>query len=219
MFIIGSVVSFEKWDMEAITTFLLFLFYVAAFILSWFREKTAGYMFISWYVFMMALAIYVWNDAGMTIILGFPLLPIGVFYVLYAYRKDRDRPPEKHEQWKLVLRVLISAYAAIHLSGLGDIDVSAITDMMSVPYLYLSILLLVFLVAFAFSWKNELIAGILLLIWYSGVVIIARSFHAIPNEVGPMILMGFPVLVQAVLYLVYWFKFRPEEMLLSAGQG
>jgi hypothetical protein len=194
--------------MDSVSVILLFLFYVAAFILSWFREKTAGYMFVLWYILMMTLAFYLWTAAGMTIILGFPVLPIGAFYVLYAFNKFKDPKPPKYQQWKLVLRVLMVGYAAIFISViLGDLNNY---DFLGVPYVYFPVLFIVFIAAFAFVWKNELIAGLLMVLWYFGIIAIAGYFPELPNEFGPMRLMGIPVLVQGILYLVYWNYVRPK---------
>lgn len=212
LFIIGEGISFKTFNLESASVLSLFLFYLTAFVLSWFREKTAGYMFVSWYVLMMALAIHIWTDAGMTIIMGFPLLPIGAFYVLYAYKKSLDTPPEVYQQWSLVLRLLISAYAAIYIIGMVD-NFTGITepDFISEPYQYLTILLAIFLIGFGFSWKNELISGIILALWYLGILVLLRYFPGLPNKVGPMRLLGFPILVQGFLYILYWFIIRPEK--------
>ncbi len=211
LFIIGEGISFKTFNLESTSVLSLFLFYSAAFVLSWFKEKTAGYMFVSWYVLMMALAITIWTDAGMTIIMGFPLLPIGAFYVLYAYKKNLDTPPEVYQQWKLVLRLLISAYAAIYIIGMVN-EFAGFTgpDFISEPFIYLEILLAVFLIGFTLSWKNELISGIILAMWYLGILILLRYFPGLPNEVGPMRLLGFPILVQGFFYILYWFIIRPE---------
>jgi len=32
---------------------------------------------------------FIWDDAGMVLVLGFPLLPMGIFYLVYARRKSR----------------------------------------------------------------------------------------------------------------------------------
>ena len=204
LFIFGEGMSFEKPDMQTISVFLLFIFYLTAYVLSWFREKIAGYMFATWYVIMMTLAFYVWTGAGMTIIMGFPALPIGAFYILYAYRKENDPPPSISSQWRLVLRVLMVTYTAIFLIGKADeLSIAGEEGIFGGPYLFLVILSVLFLVAFIFSWTREAIAGILLITWYIGIFALKSGFPDLPNEIGPMLLLGFPLLVQGILYLVY----------------
>jgi hypothetical protein len=68
---------------------LLFLFFVIGFVFSWFREKTAGYIFVLWYILEVLVGTFIWDDAGMVLVLGFPLLPMGIFYLVYARRKSR----------------------------------------------------------------------------------------------------------------------------------
>ncbi|MEE9461188.1 MAG: hypothetical protein V3V53_05115 [Bacteroidales bacterium] len=74
-------------NLDQLCVILLFLFFVIGFVFSWFREKTAGYIFILWYILEVLVGIFIWDDAGMVLVLGFPLLPIGIFYLVYARRK------------------------------------------------------------------------------------------------------------------------------------
>ena len=77
-------------NIDQLCLILLFLFFVIGFVFSWFRERTAGYIFILWYILEILAGIFIWDDAGMVLVLGFPLLPMGIFYLVYANRKNRD---------------------------------------------------------------------------------------------------------------------------------
>jgi len=212
LFIIGEGISFDTLNVETTSVFLLFFYFVVAFILSWSREKTAGYMFISWYVIMMGLAIYVWSEAGMVIIMGFPVLPIGAFYLRYAAIKDQDPPPEEYVLWKLVLRVLMLGYAVIYIGGLPDFYAEwSASEAISNPIIPMLILGVVFIAALVLSWKSELIAGVLFIAWYVGILIFISLSPGLTRDVGPIRLFGFPILVHGILYLVYWFQIRPKN--------
>ncbi len=76
-------------DLDQVCVILLFLFFVVGFVFSWFRERTAGYIFVLWYILEVLVGIFIWDDAGMVLVLGFPLLPMGIFYLVYARRKHR----------------------------------------------------------------------------------------------------------------------------------
>jgi len=55
----------ETFNSDSLLGVLLLLIYLTGFILSWFREKTAGYIFIGWYLLMQLLGSFVWAEAGM----------------------------------------------------------------------------------------------------------------------------------------------------------
>jgi len=210
IFIIDEAFPVKIEDFEDLSVILLFLFYVAGFILSWFREKTAGYMFISWFIIEVFLGNFVWEDAALVLILGFPLLPIGIFYVLYANKKGRDPRPSAHEQCILFLRLSILAGVAIHIIVVvADLLKLPPDRWVSGPYLYLNLLFIVFLAAAAFSRKNKLITGLLLVTYYLAIIYLMEV--GIIDEIGPFEHLTFPVLVLGLLYLVYWIYIRPRK--------
>lgn len=210
IFIIDEAFPIEIKDFGDLSVPLLFLFYIVAFIYSWFREKTAGYMFIAWYIIEVFLGNFIWEDAALVLILGFPALPMGIFYVLYANRKGRDPRPRAHEQWKLLLRLSILAGVAIHIIVVtGGLLKLPPDRWVSGPYLYLILLFIVFLAAAVFSRKNKLITGLLLVIYYLAIIYLTEV--GIIDEMGPLVHVAFPVLILGLLYLVYWIYIRPRK--------
>jgi hypothetical protein len=209
--IFEDVTTINFSSLEDLTILLLFLYFATAFGLSWFRERTAGYMLILYYLLEMVLILYVWTDASMIIILGFPALPIGIFYILYAFRRDSATLPEKHLQWRLVLRLSVSALVALYLIGIPDGLAKHTGELLHTPYIYMPLLMLLLLSAFVVSWKNELIAGLLLVIWYVGILVLVGFFPGLPNEIGPMRFLGLPVLGLRLLLIIYWIQLKPKE--------
>jgi hypothetical protein len=218
LFIIDEGVKIFPFNAETTTVSLLFFYYLAIFVLSWFREKTAGYLFISWYVIEMALVFYVWTEAGMVIVLGFPVLPIGVFYVLYGERKALGQKPSAREQWKLVLRSLMIGYAAIFIISMPDLLMSLPAGrQLDVPYIFFSLLSLIFITAFVFSFKQELLAGLLLVAFYIFEILLIHLYPGLQREVGPFGWLTFPLLIQGFLYIAYWNFIRPRRQASAAG--
>jgi len=201
-------------NLSQLCVILLFLFFVIGLVFSWFRERTAGYIFILWYILEVLAGSLIWDDAGMVLVLGFPLLPMGIFYLLFANRKDRDPPAPAHEQWKLFLRHSILAGAAIHFIIItANFLKLPPLEWLSGPYPYLILVIIIYLLATVFSWWNELITGLLLTGYY--IVIIYLLETKIIDEMGPYGLFTFPVLIMGLLYLVYWIYVRPRKAVVN----
>ncbi len=201
-------------DFDQVCVILLFLFFVVGFVFSWFREKTAGYIFVIWYILEVFVGNFIWDDAAMVLILGFPLLPVGIFYLVYANRKNRDPRPAVHEQWKLFLNVSILSAVVIHfILMLWNLTSIVPERWISGPYMYLIMLFIVFLIAAAISRRNELIAGLLMVAYY--IVIIYLIDVSIIDDIGPYGLVNFPVLILGILYLVYWIYIRPRKAVVN----
>ena len=201
-------------NIDQLCVILLFLFFVIGFVFSWFRERTAGYIFVLWYILEVFVGNFIWEDAAMVLVLGFPLLPMGIFYLVYANRKNRDPSPPIHEQWKLFLRQSILAGAAIHIIVITAIFLKLPPlDWLSGPYPYLILLFIIYLAAAAFSWWNELITGLLLVGYY--IVIIYLLESGIIDEMGPFGQFTLPLLVLGLLYLVYRIYIRPRKAMVN----
>jgi hypothetical protein len=208
-FVINEGFAFDFSGAEPASAFLLVVCFILVFALSWFRPKIAGYLFVSWYIIMIALACHVWTDAGMTIILGFPVLPIGLFYVLHGYRKG-SAAPGTHQVWNLALRILALAYLGLYLVLIPDsYPELAANGPFGSPVIYLELLFLLFAAGVVFNFINELAAGILFVAWYAGILLADSLIPGLSNS-GPFRFMGLVVLVQGILCLVYWFYLKPR---------
>ncbi len=136
---------------------------------------------------------------------------MGIFYLVYANRKNRDPRPPPHEQWNLFLYMALLSAVLIHfILLLVNLTSMAPGRWISGPYLYLNILFIVFLVAAAISRRNEMVAGLLMVAYY--LVIIYLIEVRIIDDIGPYGLILFPVLILGLLYLVYWIYLRPRKV-------
>jgi hypothetical protein len=50
---------------------------------------------IAWYGLQWALVLWVWEDGGMTLILGFPIAIFGVLALIYGIGKKRNTGPSQ----------------------------------------------------------------------------------------------------------------------------
>ena len=211
---IDEAVPLPVNNIDQLCVILLFLFFVIGFVFSWFRERTAGYIFVLWYILEVFVGNFIWEDAAMVLVLGFPLLPMGIFYLVYANRKNRDPRPPSHEQWKLFLNVALLSAVLIHfILLLVNFTSMAPERWISGPYLYLNILFIVFLTAAAISRRNELVAGLLMVAYY--LVIIYLIEVRIIDEMGPYGLFLFTVVILGLLFLVFWIFLRPRKVVVD----
>jgi hypothetical protein len=63
---------------------------------------------------------------------------------------------------------------------------------------------IVFLIGYYFSWKNELIGGIIFIIWW-GIMWYLGLFVA-ERDKGAGVVMGVPMFIIGILFIVYWYR-------------
>ena len=69
-----------------------------------------------------------------------------------------------------------------------------------------SLAFIIFFLGYYYSWKNEMIAGIIFIIWWGimcfiGLVVAER-------DRGVAVVMGFPMFIIGILLVIYWFRKR-----------
>ena len=103
------------------------------------------------------------------------------------------------------LLVLISVYAALYAAALiGYLFEPKAFSEISYEGIIVFLALILFLIGFYISWKNERTAGIIFIIWW-GIMWYLGLFIA-ETDKGAGVVIGFPVFVIGVLFLVSWYK-------------
>jgi len=204
---------------ELITVPLAFVIYALGTIYLWINEKWAGIMLLFWHFCVWALAMLFWRDAGMVLVLIFPMVFPAVLLIRNWYKKNDEKYTSEIGQWELVLKVLLINYAAIYvlvifsnvvpkLMGwelITRVDDLAVWDYTSLLGILLLVLFAIFLLGFVISWKSELISGILFVVWYVFLVILNSIYPEFANS-GPSNLFGLTILLQGVFQIVLFFK-------------
>jgi len=210
---------------ELTTVSLAFALFVVAAIYAWYDKRKAGILLMVWHFVVWGFAYLLWKDAGMVLLLIFPMLFPAVFLVRQWHLEKRDGYNTGVLQWKLVLRLLFVNYAAIYmLIILSDVVPRifgwAPSHWTLIGWNYQSVLglalifsAILFFVAFVFSWKSELITGILLITWYLIVVVLTQQFPVFEHS-GPWAIVGLPILVQGIFYVIYSLKFEARQPVL-----
>ena len=180
--------------------------------MSWTRKKTARIIFMLWVACVWICDLCLWRglDSGMPSMMAVPALIIGALLMLKWYNETSATMPSDQLKWKFVLRILLINYAVLYaIVIISELTTALHRDYFSTPFIIFLLLLLVFILGFALSWKRELIAGIIFLLWstflIAGLIYSSELFTS-----GPWLLFVIPILLQGLFYirnhLMYRFK-------------
>jgi len=215
----GSFVIPLFWDKEMIagaeeiSVLSMFLFYLVGLGISWFNERLGGILIQLWYFGIWVLCFFFWPGSGMIPILAFPGWVLGILMQLSGFKASRKPKPSGRLQWKYLLRVLLINYSVLYLVPvIHDLTDNKPLDYFTMPFLLYPVLFLVFATAFAFSWKKELIAGFLLLLWY-GILLFGTVAYTIFLHQGPWIFAGVVIVVQGIFYLYFHYRYQRSNTL------
>jgi hypothetical protein len=216
LYITGMVISFFRGEISYLNlidnlSLLLLIIFIVGFALSWTKVKMAGIVFMVWNACVWIYDIYLTRDnkdSGMLCIMAVPILVIGAFLLLQWYKTSREPQPSNQQKWRFILRVLLINYLVLYaIVVFTELAGGKPLDYFSIPFILFPLLLLVFLVGFALSWKSEFLAGLIFLLWYA--IMLYGSFtYSEFNNSGPWNFFGFPIFLQGLFYIINHFQYR-----------
>ena len=65
---------------------------------------------------------------------------------------------------------------------------------------------IVFYMGYYYSWKNELIAGIIFVFWW--IIMWYLALFVAETDKGVGVVMGVPLFIVAILFIVFWYRKR-----------
>lgn len=231
LFILAPLISEnQEYDnyvpstIEKVTVPVAFVIFLTGTCYLWINEKIAGIILLFWHFIVWVLSMLFWPDAGMTLVLIFPMLFPPVLLIRNWYKKNDDKYKSEIMQWELALRTLLINYAAIYLLIVFSnivpkligwklatrVDDLAVWDYSSFLGILLLIMFAIFLLGFIISWKSEIISSILFIIWYAILLFLSFNFPEFANS-GPSALFGVTILLHAVFYIILFFKKRQHQ--------
>ena len=155
--------------------------------------------------------LFINRERGMDIILTLPLLYAGALVILGWYKNSGEPKPSKSKRWKFMLSVLLINYLVLYLIYMvSDIIFWAAINFLSIPGILLPVLLGLFVTGFILSWKDELYAGALFIIWYLIVVYSQLRYEEILHR-GPYLLIGITVFIHGILYIYYSARIKSRD--------
>ena len=88
IFLIGERPAlFNGASFQDFSVYLLFLVFLAGFITVWKYELISGILFIAWYGFEWCLGLWVWDDPGLALVMGFLIFIVGILSIIYGVGK------------------------------------------------------------------------------------------------------------------------------------
>ena len=102
----------------------------------------------------------------------------------------------------LGLRIGISIFALLYLiAAIDDYLPLNAPNSWNMENLALKILFIIFIVGFSISWKYEIAAGIIFIIWIIGMCY--ENLFLCTSDCGVGIAMGIPLLILSIFFIVY----------------
>jgi hypothetical protein len=117
--------------------------------------------------------------------------------------RSQSNEVKKHPKVLLILTTIYGAlYSILILSFLlfENPDFKNI----NLEGIIVTLAFIVFLVGYYFSWKNEMIAGTIFILWW-GIMWYLGLFVA-EHDRGAGVVMGMPMFIIGVVFIVYWFR-------------
>ena len=208
-FFIGEMSLSNPLDLSVL---LMFLFFLTGLVFAWFNGFIGGLILMLWHLSIWIIGLYYWPDAGMVIILSFPVLILGSLLLLEYHRSKKAIRLPVSEQRKYILRVLSLNYTAIYLLNvIAAYSESEIPNYWDMPYILFPLLLVMYLLGFALSWKNEFFTGLVFIAWYA-LVVVGTTFYPEFSNKGPFVLIGVTILIQGILYVINHYQFKKENI-------
>jgi hypothetical protein len=174
-------------------TFLTFVAFLLVYLLSWRNRDIAGMLLIVGYIGSILVDALLENIRLEAVILGFPLLIIGIFMVRDWFRQ--------------LLNLLASIYTLYQVWRTLTYFI-VIIDIQLVDQILIIGLLSVWIFGFIMLWKNPALAGWIFVCWFLfllGTIIIDRGGLEIPVA---GVVIGLPGLILGILFIIKGRKLR-----------
>lgn len=100
------------------------------------------------------------------------------------------------------LRILLAIYAVLYVIFIIDNFIPSTNfNPWDAENIALMVLFVVFVIGYIISWKNELAAGVIFILWFIGMCY--QNFFLCTIDCGNGIAMGIPLLILGILFIVH----------------
>ena len=116
--------------------------------------------------------------------------------------ESKSKGKKKHPKVLLTLTTIYGIlYAALIISFLiFENPNSEIT----LEGIIVTLAVVIFFIGYYYSWKNEMIAGIIFIFWWG--IMWSLGLFVAERDRGAGVVMGVPMFIIAILFIVYWYR-------------
>lgn len=201
--------------LEIYTVSACFLVFIIGVILSWFNMKKAGIILMIYHFAVWFFALTIWQEAGMVLVLVFPVLILAAFLVRNWFVETGEITHNSRIGTQFTLDVLLMNYAGLYfftallelLKTFTSIEVSTSVNSAGFNYISLTgaillINLLIFIAALVLLRNKRIFTGLLLIVWYIVIIILSITSPEF-SSTGPWVFFALPILVNGIFYIRY----------------
>lgn len=203
--------------LELITVPLAFFFFFAGTLVMYKNEMYGGQIILFWHVLVWFFSLFLWPDAGMILVLIFPMLfPAIILIKNWNIKNQQPDWSTNVKMWSKTLHIFLINYAIIYLLVIisdllprifhwdlkSNVDELAVWSYTSPTGFLLILGVILFVIALINSKKSFLFTGTLLILWYA-LIAIATFGVADPLFLnsGPWFVFGLVFLIHGILYI------------------
>ena len=77
--------------LDTVGIIILFILFLVGYYFSWKNQRISGIIIVGWYVIELIFGFFVWDDAGMVILLGFPVFILGILLIIYSLKHKKKK--------------------------------------------------------------------------------------------------------------------------------
>ncbi|WP_340114290.1 DUF7670 domain-containing protein [Maribellus mangrovi] len=113
LFLIDEGIPLKNSTFEQLSAFTLFAIFLIGYYFLWKNEIISGLIFILWHIFQWCLVEWIWSDGALTLIMGIPIVIIGILILINGLKKQNPKALQFKHISKLTNRIILSGVVGI----------------------------------------------------------------------------------------------------------
>ena len=117
--------------------------------------------------------------------------------------KSQSRGTKKHPK---VLLILTTIYGLLYIILFLSFQLFENPDFSNInlDVIIVTLAFIVFLIGYYFSWKNEMIGGIIFIFWWG--IMWYLGLFVVERDKGAGVVMGVPMFIIGILFIIFWYR-------------
>jgi len=127
---------------------------------------------------------------------------------------------QKHEKKKKIplLHAILTLYGLLYLVFIIDTLISIDTyDLYNPENVVVNLAFVLFLIGYYMAWRNEGVAGIIFVLWWAVMWVLA--LFIVDHDKGSGVVMGLPLFILGILFIISWHRKKGKEISSSGTES